>query len=339
MAEATEYTLTQRILDLLEQTTSLRVVSDYLRERNLHHSAGNWADMREKRLLKFLDNGAITIADLINLLRSVEECGGQHIFLFQTTPEHAQDLMERARVAGVLKRRGLERLLEVADVLVQPAAPQIVDVRWDSADVDLAFIVKEVELRTHRKYLGEEVNGDRFYRVYTHEQQRAVNVAKLHRTGLLEIRIASHGGTRYQVDVDRFIVHLAEILPVADFSEVAIDTAKNKLLAERKTDSKIVRYTNATISDGEGNMMQAITATDTGDLAKASAIGKGLDALIDSDEDAYCRDSNMWFIKHDELSADIHVLLDGEVNEFAIPAHCSAQDYNYVLNTIRRFNK
>lgn len=338
MPDGTEYSVTQRVFDLLEQTTSLRVVSEYLRGKGLHHSAGNWADMREKRLLKYLDSGEITVAGLIDLLRSVEECGGQHIFLFQTTPERALLAMDRARVADVLQRRGLERLLVEADILLQPQAPQIVDVRWESANVDLAFIVKEVELRTHRKYLGDEIEGDRFYRVYTNEQQRAVNVAKLHRTGLLEIRIASHRGSKYQADVDRFLVHLGEILPLAGFAEVALDAAKNKLLAERKADSRIVRYTNATMCDGDGNLMQAITKTDGGDLAQAKAIGKGLDALLESDEDAYCSDSNLWFIQRDELSADIHVLLDGEVNEFVIPAHCSAQDYNYVLNTIRRFN-
>jgi hypothetical protein len=338
MPDGSEFSVIERILELLEQTTSLRVVSDFLRAKNLHHSAGNWEDMREKRLRRYLESGEITVAGLTDLLRSVEECGCQHIFLFQTTPERAQEIMDRARVADVLTRRGLHRLLTAADVLLQPAAPQIVDVRWESAEVDLAFIVKEIELRTHRKYLGEESEGDRFYKVYTNEQQRAVNVAKLHRDGLLEIRIAAHRGSKYQADVDRFIVHLAEILPFAEFGEVALDMAKDKLLAERKTTSRIVRYTNATVCDGEGNFMHAITATDGGDLADAPAIGRGLDALLENDEDAYCSDSNMWFIQRHGLSADIHVLLDGEVNEFVIPAHCGPQDYNYVLNTIRRFN-
>lgn len=339
MPDGSEYSITQRIFDLLQQTTSLRVVSDYLRAKNLHHSAGNWEDMREKRLLRYLDSGEITVASLIDLLRSVEECGGQHIFLYLATPERAQEVMDRTRVADVLQRRGLQRLLSDADVLLQPEAPQIVDVRWERADVDLAFVVKEVELRSHRKYLGDEIEGDRFYRVYTNEQKRAVNVAKLHRDGLLEIRIAAHGGSKYQADVNRFIGHLAEILPFVGFAELPLDTAKDKLLAERNTESRIVRYTNATLCDGDGNLMQAITATDGGDLAKAPAIGRGLDALLETDEDAYCADSNLWFIKREELSDDIHVLLDGEVNEFVIPAHCSVQDYNYVLNTIRRFNK
>lgn len=339
MPDGSEFSVTQRILELLEETTSLRVVSEYLRSRNLPHSAGKWSDMREKRLLRYLDSGQITAANLVDLLSAVEESGGQHIFLFQSTPEVAADIMNRARVSDVLHRRGLQRLLSEPDVLLQPDAPQIVDVRWDSADVDLSLTVKEVEVRTYRKHLEDKVDGDRFYRVYTNERQRAVNLAKLHRNGLLEIRIALHAGSQYKSDVDRFIVHLAEILPFAGFSEVALDTAKTKLLADRAADNRVVRYTNATVCDGEGNLMQAITATDSGDLAKAAAIGRGLDALLEHDADAYCSDSNLWFIQRDELSADIHVLLDGEVNEFVIPAHCSAQDYNYVLNTIRRFNQ
>jgi hypothetical protein len=338
MPDGSQHEVTERIFDLLEQTTNLSVVSDFLRSKKLHHSAGKWEDMRANRLKRYLESGEISIDELIDLLRSVEECGSQHIFLFQAAPKYAQEIMDRDRVAAVLKARGLSRLLNRADVLVQPAEPQIVDVRWDTADVDLAMTVKEVELRTRKKHLGDRQEGDRFISEYTYEKQRAVNLAKVHRNGLLELRIAAHSGSKYEEDINRFMVQLGELVPVGQFGEVSLDVAKQNLLAERKTDNGIVRYTNATICDGDGNFMQAITASETGDLGKAAGIGKGLDAVLE-DEDAYCADSNLWFIKREELTRDTHVLLDGLVNEFVIPARCSVQNYNYVLSTIRRFNK
>ena len=38
-------------------------------------------------------------------------------------------------------------------------------------------------------------------------------------------------------------------------------------------------------------------------------------------------------------SKDVHVILKGKLNEFAIPAQCSKQDYEYVLNQLRKYNK
>lgn len=335
-----EFKKTLLLADLLKQTTSLAVLSEFLKSRGLHHSAGSWEVMRDKRILPAVEAGDLTNADLIEILSSSEECGGQHVFLYKCTVARAAELMDRKRIQNVLKRRGLTRLLTEADVLVQPAVPQIVDVRWESAKVDLNLTVKEVELRTHRAFIGTEIQGDRFLKIYTNEQQRAVNVAKLHRNGLLEIRLASHRqSSKYDADVNRFFTHLAEIIPFHGFSEVSLGLAKRKLLAEAKSGSGLVRLTDATVRDGEGNLLHAATGSDNADLSKDKAISKSLESLLESDKDAYCSDSNLWFVKQGALTSDIHVLLNGATNEFSLPGQCGVGDYNYVLDQVRRFNK
>ena len=37
-------------------------------------------------------------------------------------------------------------------------------------------------------------------------------------------------------------------------------------------------------------------------------------------------------------SRDVHVLLKGALNEFAVTAKCSKQDYEYVLTQLRKYN-
>lgn len=337
---ADDLALTNRIIDLLSDATSLNVVSEFLKKKSLTFSAGSWNDMREKRLLPAISNNQITNLELIDLLRGAEESGNQHIFLYQCSKEVAQNLMERARVSAILRSKGLERLLDRPDVLGKPASPQIVDVRWTSARVDLSLTIKQIELRIRRKFLRDEVDGEFFRKIYTNEEQRAVNLARLHRDGLLEIRIKSHvNSSKYDGDVFKFRRELAAFLPINEFREVSLTTAKDTLWRERLALRDMIRYTDATVKNAAGNSLRAVTGSDVADLSDDDSIGSSVDRVMSVDSSAYCEDANLYFRKVDGLSGDVHVLLDGEVNEFALPANCTEEEYNYVLGKIRFFNR
>ena len=71
------------ICDLLRSATSLAVVTDFLKSKNISSSAGSWDEMKEKRLLPALQQQKITVADLKRLLSEAEEFGHNHIFLYQ----------------------------------------------------------------------------------------------------------------------------------------------------------------------------------------------------------------------------------------------------------------
>jgi hypothetical protein len=330
----------ENLIKLIESATSLDVVKEFLKAKKLPHSVSNWQEMREVRLPKYLDDGSLTTVDLLTLLVGAEECGAQHVFLYQIDKKRAGELMDRSRVAGLLKGRGLERLLQEADVQTMPETPTIVDVRWDVAGVDSALIIKEVEARTKRVFLGTEVKDDRFYKIYTNEPIRAVNVAKLHRDGFLEIRLqARNNTTKYDDDLRRFLRQIEDIIPWTEFQEVELDNAKDKMWIERQALADLIRYTDASVCDKEGNVVHAYTGSPKNNLSKSNA-GKCVDLLMEEDDQAYCADSNLWFNKLDgQLSSDVHVLLNGDPNELALPAKCSATDYDYVLNKIRHFNR
>ena len=121
---------TQLIVDLLRQTTSLPVVREYLKAKGLTFSAGSWDDLLTKRISPAIADNQITNDELIELLQSVEECGHQHVFLYTCPKNKAIELMDRARVSGVLKSMGLEDLLISPRVLEQPQEAQITGVRW-----------------------------------------------------------------------------------------------------------------------------------------------------------------------------------------------------------------
>ncbi|MGK5012113.1 hypothetical protein [Janthinobacterium sp. MDB2-8] len=331
---------TLHIIELLEQATSLDVVREFLKSKGLRHSAGSWDDLREKRLLPAIDGGEIVNADLIALLTSAEECGKQHVFLYFCDPARAVAMIDRGRVNAALKHAKLAHLLTEPDILVKPESPTIVDVRWETANVDTALIIKEVEVRTHRRFLRDEIIGDNFHRVYTNQVQRAVNLARLHRNGALEVRIAAHANSsKYEGDVLRFFRQIQNFISLFDFSEVSLTKAKDTLWAKRASIGALISYTDASVTDKAGNVLRAVAGSDKSDLSNDKAIGESIDHLMNQDKHAYCSDANLWFNKSAQLTSNIHVLFNGEANEFALPANCSQGDYEYVLNQIKFFNK
>lgn len=331
---------TELIVDLLRQTTSLTVVREFLQSKDLPHSAGSWEDMLSKRIQPAVTNRQITNDDLISLLRAVEECGHQHIFLYTCPKAKAIELLDRVRITNALRRMELAELLTTPKILEQPPQPEIVDVRWETAKVDLNLTIKEIELRKFQKLFGSEIIDGKVHKIYDLVEERAVNVAKLHRDGLLEIRIASLASTtKYEAEVHRFWKQINRLIPVSEFSELSLSNVKERLWVNRASLGQLIRYSDSTVRDAAGNVLRAASGADTADLNTNQAVGQSLDFLLDKDKNSYCEGANLWFKKTDGLSTDVHVLLTGDSNEFALPANCSEEDYKYVLDQLRHFNQ
>lgn len=329
---------TKQIIELLRQTSSLGVVSEFLKSKGLRHSAGSWEDMEGKRLLPAITANEISNADLISLLRSAEECGKQHVFLYSCDAARAQELFDRARITAILGSLGKTSLLTEPEVLNQPTRPTIVDVRWESADVDLRLTIKEIELRLQQRYLGTEQDGDKIKKVYQIRQERVVNVARLHRNGLLEIRIGSHANSsQYKDDINRFWAHVSSFLPRADFLDVSLSTAKARLLTERTALLERIRYTDSTLRNDNGVVLRAATGSEANDLGQDAGAQASLDTFIA--HDAYCEGHNFHFKAVHGLKNAVHVIMTGALNEFAVPANCSQEDYEYVLDQVRSLNR
>lgn len=332
-----DLTKTRAILSLLQQTSTKDRLRDLLKSRQLHYSGG-WDDLIEKRVLPAVTSHAISNDELLELLRSEEEYGKQHVFLFSCSSSHAADLIDRTRIAGILRSKGLESILTEPATLAQPSAPMISDVRWTSAKVDLSLTIKEVETRFHQRLVDESSSGNRFTKTWETVPTRAVNVAKLHRDGLLELRIAAHSNsTRYEADVRRFWRQIIDLVPIGEFHSLALSTAKERLLLERDQLSHLIRYNTSTLKDRDGNLLYAATSTEEGDLAHGRAISASIDAVLD--DDGYCEESNFCFRKGDRLARDVRVVLGREPNEFVIRANCSEEEYEYVLEQLRFFNR
>lgn len=330
---------TRLIAELLQQTTSIPVVSAFLKEKGLASSAGSWDDMREKRLVPAVSENHLTNADLIGLLRDAEENGRQHVFLYAIDSDLVDGILDARNIQSALKTMKLEHLWENPIVLDQPENPTIADVRVEGVGRGRTLVVKEIEQRVHYRPDGVEKDGDTLKKVYRIQRERVVNVARLHATGLLELRFGSHSNTsKYVDDIRRFRLQIATLIPTKECFEMSLSNAKSKILQNRRDLGDLIRYSNSTLRNENGVVLHAATGAEGSDLNSDKGAQDSIDAFIA--EEGECEGLNFFFkAQPPKVPKDVHVLLSGELNEFAIPANCTAEDYDYVLDQIRRLNK
>jgi hypothetical protein len=314
------------------------VVSEFLKARNLAYSAGSWDAMFKTRIEPAIADSRLAIADLVTLLRSVEEYGQQHIFLYRTAAANVAALLDRTRVTQTLTSLGIAGVLVEPLHFEFPPAPAIVDVRW--ADNDRTLVIKEVITRESFELTGESMNGDTFQKTYKRVRERGVNILSLTASGDLQIRLNSRrGSSRYTDDLLQFVQRMAAFVPVHAFAIVSLHKAKAKLWTDRKTLASKIRYSDLVVTNDEDVSLRAY-----GNALDVNVVGNdAAEASVDSflSSNGYCESSNVWFMKGSVTpvpARDIHVVLNGEANEFAVPANCSEADYEYVLSEIRTLN-
>lgn len=326
------------LFKLIKSSTSIAVVSDFLKKHKLPHSAGSWEDMFKLRLEPALADSKISISDLVDLLRTVEEYGYQHIFLFNTSPANAQSAMNRSTVTTALASLGLTKLLTEPDLYDMPTTPTISDVRWVVNTHDSEMIVKEIQVKESYELSTQTVTQNGMIREYKKIQERGVNVAHLKRNGDLEIRIASRTGSNsYATDLRNFRHRIGQILPLNGFAEKSLRKAKDKLWTDRLAYSGKIRFSEVAARNDEDYILKASGGNIESNVSSNEASVSSMENFIGMD--GRCESFNLWFSKaHTPSNRDLHFLVSGEVNEFAINAHCTQADYEFILAELRVLN-
>lgn len=329
----------KRILKLMESVTSLSVVGEFLKTKELAHSAGSWQDLEEKRILPALRSRKITLKDLNQLLAEGEEFGRSHVFLYQATKSDVERCMDPKQIAKTCERLKIEDALREVIIEELPDKPRITQIRPETVGSRCAWVFKIVEKREERNLIEESTEGDTVTKKYRIRFVRAVNVAKLHESGMLEIKIQSRqNSNQYDTNISQAWTQLRDFLPTNKFAELSLRRAKARLLDDRISLKSKIRFTDSTLKDTNGNTIIASTGAETEDLFEGSSVGQSLDQF--QKHGAYCDSSNIWFRERDgTIAREIHVLLSGRGNEFAINGSCSRTEYEYVLNELRAINK
>lgn len=329
----------QLIFKLIERSTTLSVVSDFLKSKGLPHSAGSWAEMYDKRIEPVINEGRLTVNDLTELLRSVEEYGQQHVFLFRIKREAATKLMDRQRIENVLIALKIEHLLNTPDLFEFPEQPTFVDVRWSRVvNKDFELVIKEVQTREAFEFVNVTSSGETLQRNYRRVLERTVNLLTLKSNGKLEIRLNSRRGpSNYSEDLKYFAERVSPFLGINLFSPISLSKAKNRLWADRAELSGKIRYADVVVTNDEDVSLRAYGNELNVNVISSKPAESSVDSFLASN--GYCESSNIWFVKGDPRpDRDVHVVLHGQANEFSVPTNCSQSDYEYVLSEIEALN-
>lgn len=329
------------LLKLIERATSIAVVRDFLKSRNLPHSAASWDDLRTKRIVPAIEEGQLTLADLHGLLRRTEGFGRQHVFLFKCPADRAAAMIALDRVKGLLQDKGVVDVGDDPLVVDLPSEPTFVDARFAQTGGFRSMTLKEIEKRTSKKLTSEvtDTSAMTYTKVYKVEHQRAINVVRLWDSGLLEVRIASRdNATRYRDDLAFFFNRLKPIIARSEFTEISLRQLKKNLWAKRSELQHLVKFSTYTLQDDEGMSLRANAVLSTDDLAGSERIAESL--AVFNAETVQCSDSNIYFkiVEKGETVKEIHVLLNGEDNEFAVTAAVTEEEYEYVLHQVLQYN-
>lgn len=329
------------IFNLLKQTTSISVISTFLRNKGLTHSASSWDDLYNKRIVPAVAEGQLSEDELSALLASAEECGNQHIFLFQCKKGvDPKVLFDRNRVMPILKEMGLDHLVTKPAVLDQPNEPTIVDVRWETAGVDNRLVIKSIETRVSKRLLREQSDANTLIKTYEFVRERSVNVVRLHLDGLVEVRVGSHeNSSQYGRDLRVMQERVNKIIPMSNYSPFPLTQLKSKVWTDREKLAGIIRFSGSVVRDELGFALQVATGRLEDDLRQSEGAVSGMNAFMDAADGAYVDSHNLWLLADASgLTRDLHIRISGDVHEFAIPARCNRADYENALSRVRQLN-
>ncbi len=327
---------THTLLKLLQHATTKDKISDFLRGKDLAHSAPNWEFMISNRLSVYLEEGLITVEELINILNESEENGKQHIFFFKTDNEaYIDSLFDRETFESLLEENGLLEKYNDPEVIDIPDEATVSQIRYD----ENALTFKIIEGKIYQKIHRESVDGQYLTKVYKIGTERGVNVLKIHRDGLMEVRMSTRSGsaTVYQTDLRNYQQMLSAVVNFMQFPIYQIKNAKEYVWKNRDDLQPEIRFTNTIVKDDFGFTVDA-KAGELSNILDNDAITEGISSMLD--EDAYIATQNIYFNSNEPNLPlhDVHVLMKGMGNELVIPAICSKDDYEHVIRRIRELN-
>ncbi len=326
------------VIKLLEEATTLQVVRNFLKEKGLHYSASSWEQLRSERLLPALKEYKIDIKDLVSLLRTAEEYRLQHVFLYKClNEENIHLLLDKERVKKILVKMELEDILLNPKILEQPQVPTIVDVRWDKQ----GLVIKIIETRISEKFLKESFNeDDTINRTYKKISERAVNVVRLRMSGELELCLASQSSKSYKKNLDDIWNLIDEIIPRRNFSEIYLNKAKNLLWINREHYAQnLLRFSSLGARNDNGTLFSIASGSRDANLFKDDGANVSAEGFVSNE--GYCEMYNIWFTTQEDEeipTEEIHVTISGELNEFSINPNSREENYEYVINSLRRLN-
>lgn len=283
------------------------------------------------------------VEDLVRLLRTSEEYGRQHIFLYKCQPKRATELMDQQWVRKGLAARGATSVLGQPILVDWPDAVRIVDARWENHQKHQRFVLKIVEPRVRRVFVDEVQEGEFFLKRYADEKTRAINLFELRSDGFLQLRIQKHrNDSNYENDIKAMWRIAETILPPSAFGRVSLARTKAAIWDKKAELAGEISFSDSRLRNNFGTILTATISSEASSLSEDQGAAISLDDFLR--EGGICESLNTRFLGRSDgaskgLSDNVRVVFPPGVNEFVVTAQCTMDDYERVLAKIAQLNQ
>lgn len=327
------------LFSLISQQGTLEQVSTFLKEKKLPSSGNSWKTMIDSRLRPASNDGRLTEADLVNLLRQTEEHGGQHVFLYALVAGRSIAKLFDGSLPKLLAGAGFPKL-GTTSLVDMPNKPTIVEVR-EEFGTSRAVCFKIVEKRTTLEKVSDVTGHGQLIVTYNQIPYRAVNMMRIQENGLAEIRIQSFAdAVSYGGNAEAVFNLLKPVVDRLDWKDENLDRFKANLLdgQKRTTLQTIFGLRHTQHSNAVGTRLSA-AAGGIGSSMYDDAEGvASLDRFLQKKGHAHCERVTITMKRHGPMERSVGLLVTGEANELAITSKVSKVEYDYIVGKVLEHN-
>jgi hypothetical protein len=333
------------LINLIRDQGTLEQLSGILRARGLEHSSGNWTAMID-RLRANLKAKKLTPANLADFLAEVEEHGRQHVFLYEVgRGKSVADLFDEDDLRKRLKQARHFPELGKPEFIKSPEAATVVDVRYEMRKKTPTIVIKTVEPREETYNPQESRARGRLTVTYELRTHRAVNVVRISKTGLVELRIYSHSEAgSYEGLANAQWNRIGPIVSKDIFRPLDLGPLRDTLWdPERRKDiQNIFAPRSSDHKNAVGNRIRATATALGGTMFDDVDLAASVDRFHSENSAAQCERATVLLRQEGSdgiLSRSLNTLFYGEPNEFTLTAKVTRNEYEYVLDTLLEHNK
>jgi hypothetical protein len=308
----------------------MNFVQEFLRERNLYFS-GTKETLR-KRLQAYLNEGQLSITDLVRLLNEIEGWGNQHIYLYKAPGRLMEPWLEEGSVRQHLARLELINLLTRPRPLVLPDKPTLSAIEWTAERVRFVWVEQ-------RKW-EERVTEDDFeehgmvwhaYRVSISRGLVAFDWDLVSGYAMWMIQQLPRG-TRYHQVRERFAREFQPIVDLNDLHPIHVSRAIRPIEASREVRRRQLAY-----QTWQGSKATFTSASRSRDAFEDPHVQRAGQAL--QEDTAGLLANFYWLPVEGKLEHELHCKIYAADQHVGFFGEHQEQEVRYVLSRILHYSR
>ena len=343
-------------LALVEDLATTEQIQDLLRTRreSVRITGENKEQIVHRNLREALENRAIDIERVFDLIRDAEENGNEHIFFYKVKSRAIADALAFEKIAPRMFGPNWEKRLEddFPQIKLKPEGFKISDFRRLGKKPNDWILKIYGQTTIEKSTTEEEPEGTTaLWRKFTYESLRIVLSARWNSPDLLQIRVQRDTSRRrvegwHNVVWETLNPHIVR----RQFDSWALSKTMANVVKKQAANKHLYKFRGARVADGAGSYAIFETETETGNLFATSEMTLSVESLAKKHDPEGLVVT--WFPQKNDFPAkDMRTFLGiqqsesmrkfvGELsNEIIVPAHCRAEDVDYVVAQLRSFSR